>query len=983
MCRALRGASSDVRSRGEATRGPDRRGGCGEVHVPKVICFGARGLRLEPARSARPAGGPHLIPCAPVFAPVALAALVALAPPAPRGGASVELEGPRWRALVEGARAPGEAPGPWVDRRELEFSTTPGGIEVRGRWVIRGLRPGWFMGDVLGPEFEVREALWGGEPAAVSSSDAGTTVAGFVRGQVELRVVAFLPEEAAQPGAELRLMPAARGRLVWATGAGERALAIPGGGLLPRDGAVHFGGAPRLLVRAAPEAAAEGEALVVASAGIGLTVGDAAVQVRARLRWQVRRGQVERVSVQVPGVGADLEVSGVGVRAWRRSGDRIEVELQAPLRDRLDLEVRWSASIARASESSFAVPRIEPEGVWRTEAAVQIARDGEVEVVPELAGWTAVPAAALPGWARDLVEGTPTAAYASGEARGGRLDLLRFEPEPGPAAVIDVADYTIAASHEGRLLIRGLLEVRNERASHLRITPPPGTRIVGVRVGAEAALPARERGGGGAWRVPLRRSVETVKGALSFPVEVILIGEDTPWRRRERRRLTLPTLSAPVAVTRLTLHLPPGYTSRLGPGDGDVVRDFDRGEGITYGFGSGEVGAAEADARFQQAVDAWLKNDFDAAQRELDALRGMGARSDNIDRLQANLDVVSGGEGRRGEGSVERRIKEQARARASAELQEQAEVERRAEEYRQVGDYERAEQEYSRALEIGEKLAKLEQAESVEQKARNVAISAGLASAKKKAKERGPRRPAKAGSSAVVDSFDEDLAEAVVAAQDDRKDRSEGPDRAEPAIEGASFSVNGASIAGRLVRPEGAPVAARDSTAVVVAPPAVTAEVGGASGSTGAEDVGAAMPEPAPPEPSDEPPRDVVMATKTTAEVVALTPGRARLSRGLLRGRRQDKAAAAPPPPPPPADNDGDGVLDGRDLDDEGAPVKDGAPALDRLPPPQVSAAALSVIVPAAGEAVRYQHLLLAADAAYSVEIRAREPLLPKRRPRR
>jgi hypothetical protein len=39
----------------------------------------------------------------------------------------------------------------------------------------------------------------------------------------------------------------------------------------------------------------------------------------------------------------------------------------------------------------------------------------------------------------------------------------------------------------------------------------------------------------------------------------------------------------------------------------------------------------------------------------------------------------------------------------------------------------------------------------------------------------------------------------------------------------------------------------------------------------------------------------------------------------------------------------------------------------------------MSVVIPAAGEAIRYQRLLLPPDAAYSVEITAREPLLPRR----
>lgn len=978
-----------------------------------------------------------------------LAALLLLAPP----GGTVEIDGPRWQAL-EASRAKDERPpAPFAERRELVFTAVPGGHEVRARWTLRALAPGWFMGDVLGPGFELRDALWNGQPAGIATSDAGTTVAGYVRGPVDLQVVAFLPEEAAK--GELRVMPAVRGRTTLIPLAAPTPAAAPegadaddaeaadaspperlhvhavGGGALPRDGAAFLGGHDRIELLPAPAPRDEGgEALVLAHAGVGLTVGDAEVRGRARVSWQVRRGQLERASLRVDGLGADLELLGDGVRTWSRSGDRIDVELQAPVRDRLDLELRWTTAVARATESSQPLPRIEPEGVWRTEAAVQIAKDGEVEILPELAGWAAIPAAALPPWARDLVEGTPTAAYQSGEPRPGRLDLLRFVPEPGPAVVVDVADYTIASSHEGRLLVRALFEVRNERASHLRITPPAGMRILGARVGLDTALPARDRNAPGAWLIPLRRSVETVKGALSFPVEVILVGESEAWRRREKRDLALPAVNAPVAVTRLTLHLPPGYTSRLDPGDGDVVRDFDRGEGIAYGFGTGEVGAAEADARFQQAVDAWLKNDFTSAQRELDALRQSGARSENIDRLQANLDVVGGQSG--GDATVERRIKEQAKARAVADLQEQAAVEKKAEAYRQSGDYERAEEEYTRALEIGEKLAKLEQKESVEQSSRNVAIAEDLKAVKKKAKDRGPRRKGKLGgaSSSVVYEFDDDSLSG-----DLDKNMPQKPAEADSGVVfgigsgtgtgvaqtgGGGGELGGEVIEGERVRPDSAttttittdearaiPVGGtpRDFTAVVDMAPAASEDSAGIrlAGTTGPEShyvVDGAnvtsvtqdarrspdrslFDEPLPPPPAPAPPEpEPVVATTVAHESISIAPGRARRSRGLRRiFRRSDTGGAPSPKSAPPPDTDADGLVDEVD-DGEGLPAGAKGQPLDLLPPPQVTASSLSVVIPAAGEAVRYQHLLLAADVPYTVEIKAREPLRQKRKRR-
>jgi hypothetical protein len=102
-------------------------------------------------------------------------------------------------------------------------------------------------------------------------------------------------------------------------------------------------------------------------------------------------------------------------------------------------------------------------------------------------------------------------------------------------------------------------------------------------------------------------------------------------------------------------------------------------------------------------------------------------------------------------------------------------------------------------------------------------------------------------------------------------------------------------------------------------------------------------------------------------------------------------AEAPAPPRDTNGDVDGDALLDAADelvlLDDEEAAEAtegrgdDGD--LGRLAAPQVTASAMSLVIPAAGEPVLYQHLLLAADADYSVEIAAREPLRPRKRARK
>lgn len=679
--------------------------------------------------------------------PLLLALVLAPAP------GFVELERASWDAMR--ALPPAELPVPaWAASRTLTLTPVAGGLQLRARWELRSLSQGaWFSGQVLGdmPGLRLEDLRWNGKPAAVAVGSGGVTVAGKVSGRATIELQAFVPGDPLQAPLLLQVMPATRGRSeAGAPGGLVAALRVPGEAVavLRPDAAFWSGaGALELSYVSPPAPASAATAMVVARAGIGVTVGDAELRGRARLVWELRRGSVDAVTFRIEGVGADLEVTGLGVRAVQRSGSEVRVELQEPVSGRLELDLRWSAPIGAAAESRVAFPQVVFADVFRGESALQLARDGEVEVVPEASGWTPVRAAALPGWAQGLVEGTPSAAFTASGAASGSLTLLRFVPLEGPPVVVDVAAYTIATSREGRALIRAHYEVRNERAASLRIRPPAGFTILGVRVAGETAVIARDREG--AWRVPLQRSVDTVSGLLSFPIEVALLGEARPWARRERRELALPRLDAPVAVTRVTLHLPPGYRSRLHAGDGEVVDSFTKGEGITYGLGVGEVGAARADALFQGAVKRWLDNDFKGAQAELDQLRSMGASNENIARLQGNLDLISGRGGQQDAG-VQRRIREQAKARAVDEQVALENLQKQAEASRASGDYGAAQSQYQAALEVGDRLAQLEQKESVEQQARNEALRSELKSTAEEAervvvtKKAGRRRSARA-----------------------------------------------------------------------------------------------------------------------------------------------------------------------------------------------------------------------------------------------
>jgi hypothetical protein len=375
--------------------------------------------------------------------PLLLALLLA---PAPNW---VELDRPSFEAL-RGRPAEVAVPA-WASERSVSVTPVADGVLVRARWTLRSLTTrAWFSGQVLGdmPGLRVEAVLWDGKAAATGAGPGGVTVTGQVSERAVIEVVAFVPGDPTRAALRLLLLPASRGELEVSAPAGlVPALQVEGQAPIERraprgdggagadtgrgagtggvvagpvgpDGGLRFVTAAPVIdlsFGAAPAAPGDAAAVVVARAGLGLTIGDAELRGHGRLVWELRRGAVSAVQFAVTGVPADAAVTGPGVRAVQRSGDVVRVELQAPVSTRLELELRWSAAIGKATESRVTLPQIRFDEVFRAEASLQLARDGEVEGVPAATGWTPSSAAGLPVWGQGLVEGTPTAAFTAAD----------------------------------------------------------------------------------------------------------------------------------------------------------------------------------------------------------------------------------------------------------------------------------------------------------------------------------------------------------------------------------------------------------------------------------------------------------------------------------------------------------------------------------------------------------------------------------------
>ncbi|MCB9663583.1 MAG: hypothetical protein H6732_05705 [Alphaproteobacteria bacterium] len=598
----------------------------------------------------------------------------------------VTLDLDTWEVLRPDPPAPRHAPTTEVLERRVVLASEEGAWRVQADWTVAAA-PGADLR--LAAVDLVPEVLTvDGRPADAAATGDGLHL-GMGPGVHRVRLVGTLPRQAT--GTPVDLLPATRG---W--------VEVPEGFVVGADGALAWleegwaTGAGVLTVAPAPARAPTGP-VAVAEVGLGVTVGAADVDVRARVRWRVRRGRLDAVELRVPGAPPDVVVEGVGVAEVVREGDRVRVRLDGPV-PRVDLTLAWSRPLPEGARLAWAWPRLEVLGASEGQRAALLARDTDAAVEPPRGELVLVED--LPAVARDLVRGEPVAALA-GDVRG-EITVVRGVPADQPRLWVDVASWVVGLSDEGRVLAQGTLTVRNERAAGLSLRLAPGQRLIAAAVGGRPVAVVRR---GEAWELPLPRSVETVRGLVSFPVDLtVLETAGRPWSPGAVAvDLRLPELEAPVGVRRVTVNLPPGYLAR--PGADGVVDAFTEGEGLAYGFGVADE--ARAHELFADALQAWQENRFEVAQDKVDALRAMGAVHGNVDLLDDNLQVVRGGTVDADAEAVAR-VRAQAKARAFDAYAAQEETVRRARKAEAVGDAEGAAAAYREVSRNAAALAGLE-----------------------------------------------------------------------------------------------------------------------------------------------------------------------------------------------------------------------------------------------------------------------------------
>lgn len=576
---------------------------------------------------------------------------------------------------------------------------------------------------ILGAAVAISLATLDNQPVALPPDPDGwrRLVGTLAEGRHRLRVEGTVLTP--RPELDLPLLASPRTAL---TVAGDWEVDLPGA---QRDARGRWDLTPRLALELTwkePAPPSPRPQVVQARLAAALRVDTTGVQGRARVQTTVLHAPATTIDLRLPAV-SELQVIGPAVAGWEQRGDIVRVSLVEPMEGRIDLDLSWRAASPGSAGAPVSFPIPQTSSGQLESGTLSLLSGDQGNVIPQAGrGLDPISASALPTWGRGLIDGAPVATLALTSASPDLvLRVLDLSPVDAPPTFVDEARIDVAYAAHGRALLRCRYQVRNDRNQYLVLTLPPGARPLGVRVAGTVVQPVSD---GDRLLIPLEKSVETLTGLVSFPVEVALLSPDAPWEERGQRQLLAPGVDAPVSRATWEIILPPGASSRRIEGRPTLVdARGEEGEGPVIGraVATGSTSLSQEDAAentrersqeaWNQAYRAYQDNEFEVARGMLEQSLAWDADNQAAQELMGNVDLLVGEDAARDDEQA-RRVRSMARAKTSGVLTVQTEKKQKATDAIRAGDYEAAKEALIELEEITRELVAVEDVEVVDQK---------------------------------------------------------------------------------------------------------------------------------------------------------------------------------------------------------------------------------------------------------------------------
>ncbi|HPD17503.1 MAG TPA: hypothetical protein PLE19_21410 [Planctomycetota bacterium] len=303
---------------------------------------------------------------------------------------------------------------------------------------------------------------------------------------------------------------------------------------------------------------------------------DAAVQqVVADLDVAIIGGVSDRLELSLPPAAERLAITGPDVRETQVAGGRAVVFLRGKVRERTRLRVACEMALAKEATQRLGELAI-TDGHWAGGTLVVTSTAGATEVLAgTLSGLRQIALGDIPASARALLAGAPAiACQITARAWSAQAELLNLGEFALQESIADLAHYELTFRPDGALVCRASYELRNRTRQFLRLELPPGALVLQARVNEESKALTAAPDAPNTYLVPLVRSLASVKGLVTFPVDVVFLcrldvvggtspsrgtrREDTPptMPRRGEIALPLPRIDVPIAYAWCETYLP-------------------------------------------------------------------------------------------------------------------------------------------------------------------------------------------------------------------------------------------------------------------------------------------------------------------------------------------------------------------------------------------------------------------------------------------
>jgi tetratricopeptide (TPR) repeat protein len=285
----------------------------------------------------------------------------------------------------------------------------------------------------------------------------------------------------------------------------------------------------------------------------------AAQQVTAVLDIGIIGGSTERLELGLPASAERLAISGPDVRETQVAGGRATVFLRGRTAERTRLRVACEMPLAKSGTQRLDGLSLE-DGHWAGGTLVITSTAGSSEVLAgSMAGLRQLALADIPPSARATLAGPPALAYEiSARTWSAEVEVLDLGEFALRESIADLAHYQLAFQDDGTIVCRASYEMRNRTRQFLRLELPAGALVAQARVNDDSKPLSPVPDTRDTYLVPLVRSTASVKGLVTFPVEVVFLCRIPGLAKRGEASLPLPRIDLPIAYAWCEVYVPKG-----------------------------------------------------------------------------------------------------------------------------------------------------------------------------------------------------------------------------------------------------------------------------------------------------------------------------------------------------------------------------------------------------------------------------------------